>query len=43
MSVFWFEMGDNRHELEDMYPDLNFNWMETLSSDGFVFVLLELI
>ena len=39
VGILVLEMGDNRHELEDMYPDLNFNWMETLSGDGFVFVL----
>jgi ribosomal protein L3 glutamine methyltransferase len=38
-GILVLEMGDNRNELEDMYPDLNFNWMETLSGDGFVFVL----
>lgn len=38
-GILVLEMGDNRDELEDMYPDLNFKWMETLSGDGFVFVL----
>lgn len=38
-GILVLEMGDNRDELEDRYPDLNFKWMETLSGDGFVFVL----
>ena len=38
-GILVLEMGDNRDELEEMYPDLNFKWMETLSGDGFVFVL----
>jgi ribosomal protein L3 glutamine methyltransferase len=38
-GVLVLEMGDNRDELELMYPDLNFNWLETISGDGFVFLL----
>lgn len=38
-GVLVVEMGDNRTELEGMYPDLPFTWLETISGDGFVFVL----
>ncbi len=38
-GILVVEMGDNREELEDMYPDLPFTWLETQSGDGFVFVL----
>jgi ribosomal protein L3 glutamine methyltransferase len=38
-GILVVEMGDNREELETMYPDLPFTWLETQSGDGFVFVL----
>jgi ribosomal protein L3 glutamine methyltransferase len=38
-GVLVVEMGDNRTELEQMYPDLPFTWLDTLSGDGFVFAL----
>ena len=38
-GVLVVEMGDNCRELEERYPDLPFNWLETESGDGFVFVL----
>lgn len=38
-GVLVVEMGDNRYELEDMYPDLPFTWLDTASGDGFVFVI----
>lgn len=38
-GVLVVEMGDNRFELEDMYPDLNLQWLETQSGDGFVFAV----
>ncbi len=38
-GVLVVEMGDNRSELENMYPDLPFTWLDTISGDGFIFVL----
>lgn len=38
-GVLIVEMGDNRYELEDLYPDLNLTWLETEAGDGFVFVI----
>ncbi|RTL01118.1 MAG: 50S ribosomal protein L3 N(5)-glutamine methyltransferase [Proteobacteria bacterium] len=38
-GVLVVEMGDNRFELEEMYPDLNLQWLETQSGDGFVFAV----
>ena len=38
-GVLVVEMGDNRLEIEAAYPDLPFVWLDTLSGDGFVFVL----
>jgi len=38
-GVLLLEMGDNRMELEDSYPGLNFAWLDTENQDGFVFVL----
>jgi ribosomal protein L3 glutamine methyltransferase len=38
-GVLIVEMGDNRFELEELYPDLPFTWLETISGDGVVFVL----
>ncbi len=35
------EMGDNREEIEEKYPDLPFNWLETESGDGFIFTLTK--
>ena len=32
-------MGDNKEELEEMFPQLPFTWLTTASGDGFVFVL----
>lgn len=40
-GVLVVEMGDNRFELEDMYPDLHLQWLETESGDGFVFVVTK--
>ncbi len=40
-GILLLEMGDNRFELEDLYPDLPFTWLETESGDGFVFVLTK--
>lgn len=38
-GILVVEMGDNRMELEEMYPDLPFIWLSTKSGEGFVFVL----
>lgn len=38
-GILIVEMGDNRDELEEMYPELAFTWIESKSGDGFVFVL----
>lgn len=38
-GVLVVEMGDNRQELEDHYPELPFVWLDTISGDGFVFLL----
>lgn len=38
-GVLVVEMGDNRYELEDLYPDLNLTWLDTEAGDGFVFVV----
>lgn len=38
-GILVVEMGDNKYELIDKYPNLPFTWLETQSSDGFVFVL----
>ena len=40
-GILLLEMGDNRFELENLYPDLPFTWLETESGDGFVFVLTK--
>lgn len=40
-GILVLEMGDNRDELEELYPDLTFTWLETESGDGFVFVLTK--
>ena len=38
-GVLVVEMGDNKEELEDIYPNLPFTWLTTISGDGFVFAL----
>lgn len=38
-GVLVVEMGDNRTELEDLYPDLRLEWLDTEGGDGFVFVV----
>ncbi|MDD3266093.1 MAG: 50S ribosomal protein L3 N(5)-glutamine methyltransferase [Burkholderiales bacterium] len=38
-GVLVVEMGDNRYELEELYPDLNLIWLDTEAGDGFVFVI----
>ena len=38
-GVLVVEMGDNRDEIEALFPDLDFAWLETESGDGFVFVV----
>lgn len=38
-GVLVVEMGDNRYELEDLYPDLNLTWLDTEAGDGFVFAI----
>lgn len=38
-GVLVIEMGDNQLDLENLYPDLPFTWIDTMSCDGFVFVL----
>lgn len=38
-GVLVVEMGDNCDELEERYPDLPFTWLDSISGDGFVFVL----
>lgn len=38
-GILVLEMGDNRIELEEQYPGLNFVWLNTENMDGFVFVL----
>lgn len=40
-GVLVVEMGDNRLELEDRYPDLDLRWLETEGGDGFVFVVTK--
>ncbi len=40
-GVLVVEMGDNRFELEQMYPDLPFKWLDSVSGDGVVFVLTK--
>lgn len=38
-GVLVVEMGDNARELEDSYPGLHVDWLETEGGDGFVFVV----
>lgn len=38
-GVLVLEMGDNQDELEEKYPGLNFNWLNTQNGAGVVFVL----
>ncbi len=38
-GILLLEMGDNRLELEERYPGLNFAWLDTENGQGFVFVL----
>lgn len=38
-GILVVEMGDNREELESLFPELPFHWINTESGDGFVFVL----
>ncbi|MCC2626111.1 MAG: ribosomal protein N(5)-glutamine methyltransferase [Burkholderiales bacterium] len=38
-GILLLEMGDNRLELEERYPGLNFAWLDTENEQGFVFVL----
>jgi ribosomal protein L3 glutamine methyltransferase len=40
-GILVVEMGDNRQELEELYPELPFVWLDTASGDGFVFVLTK--
>lgn len=40
-GVLVVEMGDNRYELEQMYPDLPFKWLDSVSGEGRVFVLTK--
>lgn len=40
-GVLVVEMGDNYEQLEQLYPDLPFNWLNNTSGDGFVFVLTK--
>ncbi|MCX8515036.1 MAG: 50S ribosomal protein L3 N(5)-glutamine methyltransferase [Burkholderiales bacterium] len=35
------EMGDNQNELEALFPNLPFMWLNTASGDGFVFLLTK--
>ncbi|WP_269532212.1 50S ribosomal protein L3 N(5)-glutamine methyltransferase [Chitinimonas sp. BJYL2] len=39
LGVLVVEIGHNREVLEPQYPDLAFNWLDTSSGDGFVFLL----
>jgi len=41
-GVLLLEMGDNRLELEERYPGLNFAWLDTENKEGFLFVLSAL-
>lgn len=38
-GILVVEMGDNRCELEAIYPELFFTWLDTESGDGIIFVL----
>lgn len=38
-GVLVVEMGDNKEKLENIYPNLPFSWLTTISGDGFVFAL----
>ena len=38
-GVLVVEMGDNKEELEYIYPNLPFTWLTTASGDGFVFAI----
>jgi len=40
-GILVLEMGDNRYELEEYYPGLNFSWVDTANGEGFVFVLTK--
>jgi len=40
-GILILEMGDNQLELEDKYPGLNFQWLDTASGDGVVFLLTK--
>lgn len=37
-GILLIEMGDNRYELEEKYPNLELKWFETENNDGFIFV-----
>lgn len=41
LGILVVEMGDNRFELEERYPDLRLEWLETEAGDGFVFVVTK--
>lgn len=41
LGVLVVEMGDNVNELENKYPDTPFQWLETKSGEGFVFLLTK--
>ncbi|MBP9742132.1 MAG: 50S ribosomal protein L3 N(5)-glutamine methyltransferase [Burkholderiales bacterium] len=38
-GILVVEMGDNRCELEEIYPELPFTWLDTESGEGIIFVL----
>lgn len=40
-GILVVEMGDNVDELESKYPSVPFQWLETKSGDGFVFLLTK--
>ncbi len=40
-GVLLLEMGDNRYELEERYPNLKLKWFETENNDGFIFVVTK--
>jgi ribosomal protein L3 glutamine methyltransferase len=40
-GILVVEIGDNQNELEELFPNLPFMWLNTTSGDGFVFLLTK--
>jgi ribosomal protein L3 glutamine methyltransferase len=40
-GILIIEMGDNKEELEDKYPELELKWFDTENNEGFIFLVTK--